>query len=150
MPRGVASIHDAATEIDPDARTIGLRSGSQVSYDFLIVCPGIQLDWDRLPGSAEALGTGGVTSNYAFEHAPLTWEMIRSMRSGTAVFSMPAGPHEAQLVVGAGRAEDRGVAVRPADFKSESPSFGQTMSRSYSRLPAGLWSWQQRACSQQY
>src|SRR5699024_3129680 len=36
--------------------------------------------------------TPAVSSNYAFDLAPRTWERIRSLRSGTAVFTMPSGP----------------------------------------------------------
>lgn len=92
MPQGAKWIRAAATEIDPDQRTVGLSTGEQVGYDFLVVCPGLALDWDRLPGSAETLGRGGVSTNYTFDLAPKTWEFIKDMRSGTAVFTMPSGP----------------------------------------------------------
>jgi len=92
MPKGVTWIKDSALEVDPEANTVGLQSGDSVGYDFLVVCPGIALDWDRLPGSAETLGRNGASSNYQWDLAPKTWEMIRDMRSGTAVFTMPSGP----------------------------------------------------------
>ncbi len=92
MPQGVAWIKDAATATDPEAKTVTLASGLVVTYDYLVVCPGIQLDWDQLPGLPEALKTPSVSSNYSFELAPKTWKMIRALRSGTAVFTMPAGP----------------------------------------------------------
>jgi len=63
-----------------------------VGYDHLVVCPGIQLDWGRVPGMADALSTAAVSSNYTYELAPKTWDLIRNMRSGTAVFTMPSGP----------------------------------------------------------
>jgi sulfide:quinone oxidoreductase len=92
MPKKAAWIKDRATEIDPDAKTVGLASGESVGYDFLVVAPGLALDWDRLPGSADTLGRGGVSSNYQVDLAPKTWEFIKDMRSGTAVFTMPSGP----------------------------------------------------------
>ncbi len=92
MPKGVTWIKDRAVEVDPDSQNVGLESGRSVGYDFLVVCPGIALDWDRLPGSAETLGTNGVSSNYQVDLAPKTWEMIKGMRRGTAVFTMPSGP----------------------------------------------------------
>ena len=33
-----------------------------------------------------------MSSNYQFDLAPRTWDLIRTMRSGTAVFMMPSGP----------------------------------------------------------
>lgn len=92
IPGGVEWIKDRAVEIDPDTRSVGLEGGGSVGYDFLVVCPGLALDWDRLPGSAETLGRNGVSSNYQFDLAPKTWEFLKGMRSGTAVFTMPSGP----------------------------------------------------------
>ncbi len=92
MPKGVSWIKDRAADVDPDSQSVGLESGRSVGYDFLVVCPGIALDWDRLPGSAETLGSNGVSSNYQVDLAPKTWEMIQGMRRGTAVFTMPSGP----------------------------------------------------------
>ncbi len=92
MPRGVHWLQDAATEIDPDDQVVTTAKGVRVGYDFLVVCPGIQLDWDKIPGAAETLGENGFSSNYLPELAPKTWEFIQAAKGGTAVFSMPAGP----------------------------------------------------------
>lgn len=92
MPQGVAWIKGAAEGVDPESNVVQLVDGTTVSYDFLVVCPGIQLDWDKTPGLPEALETPGVSSNYRFDLAPKTWEMIQRTRSGTAVFTMPSDP----------------------------------------------------------
>ncbi|MCB5282801.1 FAD/NAD(P)-binding oxidoreductase [Arthrobacter sp. AL08] len=92
MPQGVAWIKDAATDIDPERRSVALASGGSVTYDYLVVCPGIQLDWDKIPGMAQALESPTVSSNYRFDLAPKTWDMIRNLKSGTAVFTQPSGP----------------------------------------------------------
>ena len=92
MPGGVKWITEAAAEVDPDAQEVTLASGNSVAYDYLVMCPGIQLDWAKISGLGETLGRDGVSSNYAYELAPATWKFIRETRSGTAVFGMPAGP----------------------------------------------------------
>lgn len=92
MPKGVAWIKDAATDIDPEQRIVTTATGTRVSYDRLVVCPGIQLDWDRIPGTVDALATPHVSSNYDLNLAPKTWGLIQSLRRGTAVFAMPSGP----------------------------------------------------------
>lgn len=92
MPRGVTWLTDAAAEVDPDAGEVTLAGGETVRYDHLVVCPGIQLDWGKIPGLDETLGRDGVSSNYRYELAPATWRFIRETRSGTAVFGMPSGP----------------------------------------------------------
>lgn len=92
MPQRVGWIKDHALEVDPDAQTVTTKSGTSVHYDHLVVCPGIQLDWAAVPGMAESLDTAAVSSNYRYELAPKTWQLIKQMRSGTAVFTMPSGP----------------------------------------------------------
>ena len=57
-----------------------------------MVCPGIQLDWDKIPGMAEAMESPAASSNYRYDLAPKTWDMIRNLKSGTAVFTQPSGP----------------------------------------------------------
>ncbi|MFD5565104.1 NAD(P)/FAD-dependent oxidoreductase [Kitasatospora griseola] len=91
MPKGVRWIRRAALAVDPEAQEVTLDGGGTVSYDQLVVCPGIQLDWDRIPGLEAGLGKNGLSSNYSFQHAPATWRFIRETRSGSAVFSMPTG-----------------------------------------------------------
>ncbi|HET9116678.1 MAG TPA: FAD/NAD(P)-binding oxidoreductase [Pseudonocardiaceae bacterium] len=92
MPKEVSWIQQAAVAVDPDAHQITLDDGSTVGYDYLVMCPGIHLDWDKITGVGQTLGRDGVSSNYAYELAPAMWKFIRDTRSGTAVFTMPSGP----------------------------------------------------------
>jgi sulfide:quinone oxidoreductase len=92
IPRGLDWLREAAADIDPENRTVTTDSGNQLRYDRLIVAPGIQLDWSRVPGMSEALDTRSACSNYGYELAPHTWEAVRNLRRGTAVFTMPSGP----------------------------------------------------------
>ncbi|GAC1479301.1 MAG: FAD/NAD(P)-binding oxidoreductase [Gemmatimonadaceae bacterium] len=92
IPKGVSWIHDAVTEIDPATNVVTTRNGQRVGYDFLVVCPGIQIDWDKIVGLRGALTTPHVSSNYDYALAPKTWEMIRAFRGGTALFTNPGTP----------------------------------------------------------
>ncbi|TLM72885.1 FAD/NAD(P)-binding oxidoreductase [Pseudarthrobacter sp. NamB4] len=91
-PTGVTWIRDSAVDVDTDANTVTLASGSTVSYGQLVVCPGLQYDWDSVPGLAEAVHSPNGTSHYEFELAPKAWTLLSGLTSGTAVFTMPAGP----------------------------------------------------------
>jgi len=91
MPKGATWIRKAASAVDPDSNILTCADGATYEYDVLVVCPGIQLDWNHTQGLDEALGRGGVSSNYRFDLAPRTWDLIRTMRSGTAVFTVPSG-----------------------------------------------------------
>jgi sulfide:quinone oxidoreductase len=92
IPQGVHWIQDHAAELHPAEHTVITRSGMAVSYDYLVVAPGIQLDWDKIPGLPAALGTHGVCSNYAYEQADKTWETLQRFQGGNAVFTMPSTP----------------------------------------------------------
>ncbi|MHB9755576.1 NAD(P)/FAD-dependent oxidoreductase [Streptomyces sp. BYX5S] len=91
LPKGVRWIRRAAVAVDPQAQEVTLDDESVVHYDHLVVCAGIQLDWDGVPGLEAGLGQNGLSSNYLPHTAPLTWRFIRDTRSGSAVFSMPSG-----------------------------------------------------------
>lgn len=92
IPKGVTWIKDAADAFDPENNMVHTTGGKAISYDVMVVCPGLQLDWARIPGVTETLGENGVSSNYTYDLAPKTWEFIRNTKSGTAVFTMPSGP----------------------------------------------------------
>ncbi len=92
IPKDVTWIKGAASSVDPSTNSVVLADGSQISYDWLVVAPGIQLDWNRIPGLKESIGSHGITSNYSIELAEKTWENIRQLKSGTALFTMPKGP----------------------------------------------------------
>ncbi|WP_026549236.1 FAD/NAD(P)-binding oxidoreductase [Arthrobacter sp. Br18] len=92
IPKGVTWIRDAAAAIDTGTDTVMLASGARATYGHLVVCPGIQKDWDAVPGLAEAMASPSGASNYEFELAPKAWELLRNLRKGTVVFTQPAGP----------------------------------------------------------
>ena len=92
MPKGVTWIKKAAASFDPDNNTVAATDGSTYEYDVLVVCPGIQLDWNKMDGLEATLGRDGVSSNYRYDLAPKTWDFIKGTTSGTAVFTMPSGP----------------------------------------------------------
>jgi len=60
-----------------------------VGYDFLVVAPGLQIDFCCVKGLKEAVGHDGVSSIYDYEHCQATWEDVRAFKGGTAVFTQP-------------------------------------------------------------
>lgn len=91
IPQGVTWIKDFAENIDPENNQVTTKSGNIFSYEYLVVCPGITIDWDKIKGLRENLGKNGVTTNYMKEYAPYTWETIKNFQGGTAIFTFPAG-----------------------------------------------------------
>jgi len=85
-------VKDFAETFEPEKNSVTLRSGESITYDYLVVCPGLQLDWDKISGLEETLGKNGVCSNYSHKHVEYTWECIKGLESGTTLFTQPPMP----------------------------------------------------------
>ena len=92
IPRGVHWIKAAVAAFEPKDDAVILDGCRVVKYGRLIVCPGIKLDWHKVDGLVETLGKNGVTSNYRYDLAPYTWELVRNLKQGRAVFTQPPMP----------------------------------------------------------
>ncbi|KUZ07799.1 NAD(FAD)-dependent dehydrogenase [Burkholderia diffusa] len=92
LPRGVKWIQAAVAGFEPDAHTVVLDGCRRIGYRKLVVCPGLKLDWHAIDGLAETLGRNGVTSNYRYDLAPYTWELVQAFRGGNALFTQPPMP----------------------------------------------------------
>lgn len=92
LPPRVTWIRQAARTFRPEQRQLVLKNGQVLQYEQLVVCPGIQLDWDGIEGLPETLGQNGVCSNYSPAVAPYTWECLQAFRGGRALFTQPPAP----------------------------------------------------------
>jgi sulfide:quinone oxidoreductase len=92
MPRQAKWLQAAVSKVIPDSRLLVLDDGRLVTYQNLIVCPGLRLAWEKIEGLQATLGKHGVTSNYSYEHAAYTWQLVKELRSGKAIFTQPANP----------------------------------------------------------
>ncbi|WP_406226779.1 FAD-dependent oxidoreductase [Pseudomonas siliginis] len=92
MPRQATWIQASVSAIDPQSRQLTLDDQRTVSYQNLIVCPGLRLAWEKIEGLQESLGQHGVTSNYSYQHAQYTWDQVQKLRDGRALFTQPAMP----------------------------------------------------------
>lgn len=92
IPKGTTWVKEAVAGFMPGENRLVTEKGTSFQYDVLIVCPGIQLDWHKIKGLKETLGKNNVSSNYAHEFAPYTWEMIKNFKGGNAVFTNPSTP----------------------------------------------------------
>ncbi len=92
IPKGVTWIKSAVAAFEPKDNAVILDGCRVVKYDRLVVCAGLKLDWDKVEGLRETLGRNGVTSNYRYDLAPYTWEMVKSLKEGKAIFTQPPMP----------------------------------------------------------
>ncbi|ANI55273.1 NAD(P)/FAD-dependent oxidoreductase [Pseudomonas sp. DR 5-09] len=92
MPRQATWIQAAVTGIDPDQRRLTLNDQRTITYQNLIVCPGLRLAWEKIEGLQDSLGQHGVTSNYSYQYAQYTWDQVQKLRGGKALFTQPPIP----------------------------------------------------------
>lgn len=92
LPKDAKWIKDSAVQFDPQNNKVYTKSGHEVSYDFLIMAPGIQLDYHLVKGLPEALETPGVCSNYSSQYVKRTFPSIQNFKSGNALFTFPNTP----------------------------------------------------------
>ncbi|MFZ5780826.1 MAG: FCSD flavin-binding domain-containing protein [Pseudomonadota bacterium] len=99
---GVAVAQTSATAVDPAARTVSLADGSRISYDRLILSPGIDIDWRGLPGYDEAAAEKMPHAWKAGPQTVLLRGQLQAMQDGGLVvissppnpFRCPPGPYE--------------------------------------------------------
>ncbi|MBV1838062.1 bifunctional protein tyrosine phosphatase family protein/NAD(P)/FAD-dependent oxidoreductase [Acetobacter estunensis] len=92
MPKNADWIRSTVTHIDPDTREVTVADGGVLSYEVLVIAAGITLNWGAIAGLPETLGRNGVTSNYRYDLAPYTWELVEKVSRGNALFTQPPMP----------------------------------------------------------
>jgi len=90
IPKGAKWIKEYADKFDPENNKVTTKNGTELTYDYLIVAPGIQIDIDGIEGLKETMGKNGVCSNYI--DPKYTWECIKNFKGGNAVFTQPTTP----------------------------------------------------------
>jgi len=90
IPKEATWIKDKATGFDPENNTVHTESKGDISYDYLVVAPGLAYDFSLVPGLGEVIDKGVVCSNYT--DPKYTWEVIKNFTGGTALFTQPTTP----------------------------------------------------------
>jgi NADPH-dependent 2,4-dienoyl-CoA reductase/sulfur reductase-like enzyme len=91
---GVKVVTEMAAAADPKARTVTLAGGDKLSYDRLVIAPGVGMKWNAIPGYTEA----------ATEKMPHAWtggapvlllrRQLEAMSDGgLIVIAVPATPY---------------------------------------------------------
>jgi sulfide:quinone oxidoreductase len=116
IPPRVIWIRGAAKSFEPEKNTVRLQNGDALTYDYLVVCTGVKLDWDKVTGLAETLGTNGVCSNYSPKSVNYTWECVQKLKTGDKIvctqppmpFKCPGAPQKIAYLI-ADRLRRRGI-----------------------------------------
>lgn len=90
IPKGATWIKDKATGFNPDNNSVSTATKGDITYDYLVVAPGLAYDFSLVPGLGEAMDKGVVCSNYT--DPKHTWNVIKNFKGGTALFTQPTTP----------------------------------------------------------
>lgn len=92
IPEGVQWIKNSVKDIQADKNTLHLQNGETLTYDYLLVSPGLRLRWDKIEGLEGNLGKNGVCSIYHQDQVEYARDQIQNLKKGNAVFIMPPVP----------------------------------------------------------
>lgn len=90
IPEGVHWVKDFAESFDPGKNTVITKNGTVLTYDFLVVAPGLVMDFSLLPGLKEAMETDAVGSIYTDPEG--FWKKLQNFKGGNAVFTQASTP----------------------------------------------------------
>ncbi|MDO8705746.1 MAG: NAD(P)/FAD-dependent oxidoreductase, partial [Sulfuricaulis sp.] len=104
---GVNVMHDTVTAIDAAGRKVTLNNGKTLSYDRLVVSPGIDFKYDAIEGYSEK---GAEVMPHAWKAGPQTLllqKQLKAMKNGGTFimvappnpFRCPPGPYERASMV---------------------------------------------------
>jgi sulfide dehydrogenase [flavocytochrome c] flavoprotein subunit len=90
---GVTLAQARATAVEPRARKVSLADGQTLTYDRLVLAPGIDISWNALPGYGEAATEQMPHAWKAGEQTLLLRHQLQAMEDGgLVVISVPANP----------------------------------------------------------
>ena len=87
MPKKATWVQDKATGFSPGQNTVHTASSGDLTYDYLVVAPGIHIDTSMVEGLTEATDRGVVCSNYTNSN---NWESIH--QGGNGLVTQPTTP----------------------------------------------------------
>ena len=90
IPKACTWIKDSAVAVDPDKNTITLKDGGELSYDYLVLAPGVINKLDLVEGLEEAMETDVICSNYIDPQK--TWRVVKNFKGGNALFTQSTTP----------------------------------------------------------
>ena len=105
---GVRVIQDDVVAVDAAKKTVSLKGGSALSYDRLVLSPGVDFMWDEIPGLKSAEAQSKIL--HAWKAGPQTValrQQLESMKDGgvyaisipKAPYRCPPGPYERACLV---------------------------------------------------
>lgn len=98
IPAGCTWYRESVVELTPapvsgevdatSAHQVHTDAGRRISATDVVVCPGTHIDWDATPGLRQACASPHASTNYEPSMASATWDMLKNLRQGNAVFTI--------------------------------------------------------------
>ncbi len=84
---------EPVSTFSPEDNTVTLGNGAKLTYDQLVVVPGIKVDLASIKGLPEAAANpdSNVSCIYTYETCPKTFQTVQRLKQGQAIFTQPAG-----------------------------------------------------------
>lgn len=85
--------NDQVQSFTPEDNSITLEDGSRITYDHLVVAPGIRINLDAIKGLPDALANPDsmVSSIYTYDTCDKVHGDISKFKQGKAIFTQPSG-----------------------------------------------------------
>lgn len=90
MPSGINWVKDSVIAVDPIWNQVTTAQNGKIAYDYLVLVPGIQMNWNQIEGfDYSKLGTGNAHCIYDFKGAQMTWKAMREFteKGGKGVYT---------------------------------------------------------------
>ena len=90
IPSGIKWVKDSVVAVDPVQNSVTTQNNGKVNYDFLVLTPGLQINWEKVEGITKAtLGQGNAHCIYDFEGAQKTWKAIQefAQKGGKGIYT---------------------------------------------------------------
>jgi NADPH-dependent 2,4-dienoyl-CoA reductase/sulfur reductase-like enzyme len=92
---GVKIVREMATGVDPAKRTVRLANGQELPYDRLILAPGIDFMWDKVPSLNNANAQAAILHAWkaGAQTVALRNQLVAMRDGGVYAISIPVAPY---------------------------------------------------------
>ena len=92
---GVRVVQDEVTAVNPEKRTISLKSGGSMSYDRLVLSPGVDFMFDQIPGLNNAAAQSKILHAWkaGAQTVALRQQLVAMKDGGTYAIAIPKAPY---------------------------------------------------------
>jgi len=148
---GIKHIREKAAAVDRDKKTVTLNNRTALSYDRLVLAPGIDLKFDSVPGWSEAASSILLHAWQAGSQTELLKRQLNALSDGATIvmiappnpYRCPPGPYErvsmmAHVLKAKGHKKSRIVIIDPKENFSKQGLFMEGWQKHY----PGMIEWQ--------